>query len=206
MCKQSSDNYFWLKVFFKNKPPSSPSNIFLSFHPNLKVCWNLFSSELKELVEKQSEVIVKIQGKLEEFGKNFESTSTDLEETKLENKKLKEELHSQDAKFEDMCEMLQQEDKDILCSLMKQKVDIDSHEEAFKRFRELLCEEENKNKILTNNLTNFSQNINGKVDDVSSKIENIALTQVHYHQSFSNLFSRFYVSVKDGRVNGVSQF
>ena len=100
-----------------------------------------------------------MQGKLDEFGKKFDLTSTDLEKTKLENKKLREELLSNNAKFQDMYDILQQEDKDILCSLVKQKVDIDSHQEALKRVMELLCEEGNKNINLSNNLTNFSKNI-----------------------------------------------
>ena len=125
-----------------------------------------------------------MQGKLDEFGKKFDLTSTDLEKTKLENKKLREELLSNNAKFQDMYDILQQEDKDILCSLVKQKVDIDSHQEALKRVMELLCEEGNKNINLTNNLTNFSKNIDGKVDDLSFNIEKVSKMQVHTIKSF----------------------
>ena len=42
-------------------------------------------------MEKQSDVIVKMQEKLDEFSKNCDLTSTNLEKTKLENRKLKEE-------------------------------------------------------------------------------------------------------------------
>ena len=136
-----------------------------------------------------------MQGKLDEFSKNCDLTSTDLEKTKRENKKLKEDLLNQNAKFQDMFDILQQEDKDILCSLVKQKVDIDSHQEALKRVMELLCEEGNKNINLSNNLTNFSKNIDGKVDDLSFNIEKVSTMQVHTiksssdHPSKSNIFS-----------------
>ena len=130
-----------------------------------------------------------MQEKLDEFSKNCDLTSTDLEKTKRENKKLKEDLLNQNAKFQDMFDILQQEDKDILCSLVKQKVDIDSHQEALKRVMELLCEEGNKNINLSNNFTNFSKNIDGKVDELNFNIEKVASMQVHTTKSFSDLFS-----------------
>lgn len=146
-----------------------------------------------------------MQEKLDEFSKNCDLTSTNLEKTKLENKKLKEELNNQNAKFQDMFDILQQEDKDILCSLVKQKVDIDSHQDALKRVMELLCEEGNKNINLSNNFTNFSKNVDGKVDELNFKIEQIASMQVHTNKSFSDIFLKFFISVKDRGVNGLSK-
>ena len=156
-------------------------------------------------MEKQSDVIVKMQEKLDEFSKNCDLTSTNLEKTKLENKKLKEELNNQNAKFQDMFDILQQEDKDILCSLVKQKVDIDSHQEALKRVMELLCEEGNKNINLSNNFTNFSKNVDGKVDELNFNIEQVSSMQVHTTKSFSDLFPKSYISVKNRGVNGLSE-
>ena len=130
-----------------------------------------FSSELKELVEKQTEVIVNIQGKLEECGKNLNSTTIDLEKTKVENKKIKEELHNQNNKFQSMYDMLQQEDRDIIKSLDKHKVDIDNHQEALKNVMELICEESNKNKNIVNNITNLSKNTDVKIEELISNIK-----------------------------------
>ncbi len=146
-----------------------------------------------------------MQEKLDEFSKNCDLTSTNLEKTKLENKKLKEELNNQNAKFQDMFDILRQEDKDILCSLVKQKVDIDSHQDALKRVMELLCEEGNKNINLSNNFTNFSKNVDGKVDELNFKIEQIASMQVHTNKSFSDIFLKSFISVKDRGVNGLSK-
>ena len=112
---------------------------------------------------------------------------------------------SQNAKFQDMYDILQQEDKDILCSLVKQKVDIDSHQEALKRVMELLCEEGNKNINLSNNFTNFSKNVDGKVDELNFNIEQVSSMQVHTTKSFSDLFLKFYISVKNRGVNGLSE-
>ena len=110
-----------------------------------------------------------MQGKLDEFGKKFDLTSTDLEKTKLENKKLREELLSHNAKFQDMYDILQQEDKDILCSLVKQKVDIDSHQAALKRVMELLCEEGNKHINLSRKQV-ISQNLNHPKSDHNQQV------------------------------------
>ena len=140
----------------------------------------ILSSELKELVEKQTQVIVNMQGKLEECGKNLDSTTSDLEKTKLENKRMREELNNQNAKFQDMFGILQQEDKDIVATFLKQKVDIDNHRESLKKFMELLCEETEKNKNSINNITNFSQNTSVKVDELTEKV---ALRQVKFLSS-----------------------
>ena len=140
----------------------------------------ILSSELKELVEKQTQVIVNMQGKLEECGKNLDSTTSDLEKTKLENKRMREELNNQNAKFQDMFGILQQEDKDIVATFLKQKVDIDNHRESLKKFMELLCEETEKNKNSINNVTNFSQNTSVKVDELTEKV---ALRQVKFLSS-----------------------
>ena len=129
------------------------------------------SSELKELVETQTEVIVDIQGKLEECGRNLNSTTIDLEKTKNENKKIKEELHNQNNKFQSMYDILQQEDKDIIKGLTKHKVDIDNHQEALKNVMELICEESNKNKNIVNNITNLSKNTDVKIEELISNIK-----------------------------------
>ena len=141
---------------------------------------SILSSELKELVEKQTQVIVNMQGKLEECGKNLDSTTSELEKTKLENKRMREELNNQNAKFQDMFGILQQEDKDIVATFLKQKVDIDNHRESLKKFMELLCEETEKNKNSINNITNFSQNTSVKVDELTEKV---ALRQVKFLSS-----------------------
>ena len=129
------------------------------------------SSELKELVETQTEVIVDIQGKLEECGRNLNSTTIDLEKTKNENKKIKEELHNQNNKFQSMYDILQQEDKDIIKGLTKHKVDIDNHQEALKNVMELICEESNKNKNVANNIMNLSKNTEAKIEELKSNIK-----------------------------------
>ena len=135
---------------------------------------------MKELVEKQTQVIVNMQEKLEECGKNLDTTTSDLEKTKLENKRMREELNNQNAKFQDMFGILQQEDKDIVATFLKQKVDIDNHRESLKKFMELLCEETEKNKNSINNITNFSQNTSVKVDELTEKV---ALRQVEFLSS-----------------------
>ena len=82
-------------------------------------------SELKELLEKQTEMILNIQAKLEEYNEQLKVNKTEMEKTKWENAKLREELGHQNAKFEDVIETLTKEDRDIVHSLAKQKVDFD---------------------------------------------------------------------------------
>lgn len=154
------------KTFFSKK-----KMIFAHLLLFLPVVLLNLSSELKELVETQTEVIVDIQGKLEECGRNLNSTTIDLEKTKNENKKIKEELHNQNNKFQSMYDILQQEDKDIIKGLTKHKVDIDNHQEALKNVMELICEESNKNKNVANNIMNLSKNTEAKIEELKSNIK-----------------------------------
>jgi len=78
-------------------------------------------SELKELLEKQTEMILNIEAKLTDYSEHLKVNKTELEKTKWENAKLREELGHQNAKFEDIFETLQKEDRDIVHSLAKQK-------------------------------------------------------------------------------------
>ena len=164
------------------------------FHFNftlIKSVTGKFFSELKELVEKQTEVMVTLQGKLEECRKDFESTTIELEKTKQENTKLKDDLGKQNIKFEGMFENLQKDDQDIIASITKQKVDIDNHQTALKKLMELVCDESNKNKNVTNNVANLTKNMEAKVQDINGNIQNVASLQVS--STFAQLFFCFYV-------------
>ena len=129
-------------------------------------------------MEKQTEAMVTLQGKLEECRKDFKSTSIELEKTKQENTKLKDDLGKQNMKFQDMFDSLQKDNKDIIASITKQKVDIDNHQTALKNMMELVCDESNKNKNVTNNLANLSKNMEAKVQDINGNIQNVASLQV----------------------------
>ena len=149
------------------------------------------SSELKELLEKQTEMILNIEAKLVDYSEHLKVNKTELEKTKWENAKLREELGHQNAKFEDIFETLQKEDRDIVHSLAKQKVDFDgfvaklsNQEEVLSQTKvlfeklnvklnctnELLKEEATQNKDITANLNNSLKTVNAKVDDVNNNI------------------------------------
>ena len=135
--------------------------------------------------------MVTLQGKLEECRKDFESTTIELEKTKQENTKLKDDLGRQNIKFEGMFENLQKDDQDIIASITKQKVDIDNHQTALKKLMELVCDESNKNKNVTNNVANLTKNMEAKVQDINGNIQNVASLQVS--STFAQLFFCFYV-------------
>ena len=148
-------------------------------------------SELKELLEKQTEMILNIEAKLADYSEHLKVNKTELEKTKWENAKLKEELGHQNAKFEDIFETLQKEDRDIVHSLAKQKVDLEGflaklskQEEMIVQTKtlseklnvnlnctnELLKEEAMQNKDMTANLNNSLKTVDAKVDDVDKKL------------------------------------
>ena len=151
-------------------------------------------SELKELLEKQTEMILNIQAKLEEYSEQLKLNKTELEKSKWENAKLREELGHQNAKFEDVFETLQKEDRDIVHSLAKQKVDFDgflaklsNQEEVLDQTKilseklnvnlnsmnELVKEEASQNKNVTANLNNSIKTVDAKLDDVNNKLVEI---------------------------------
>ena len=74
------------------------------------------------MIEKQNEVIAKIQETLEECQKNLVTTKVDLEKAKSENQCLKDDLRKQNGNSQELYESLKQDDKDIINSLIKQKV------------------------------------------------------------------------------------
>ena len=74
------------------------------------------------MIEKQNEVIAKIQETLEECQKNLVTTKIDLEKAKSENQCLKDDLRKQNGNSQELYESLKQDDKDIINSLIKQKV------------------------------------------------------------------------------------
>ena len=79
-------------------------------------------NELKELVEKQSDMILDLNSKIADCSQDLTETKQDLEDYKLENVKLKAELGQQNTKFEKMFESLQQEGISIKNTASKQKV------------------------------------------------------------------------------------
>ena len=76
------------------------------------------------MIEKQNEVIATIQETLEECQKNLVTTKIDLEKAKSENQCLKDDLRKQNGNCQELYESLKQDDKDIINSLIKQKVRI----------------------------------------------------------------------------------
>ena len=81
-------------------------------------CIELVWSELKELVEKQTEAIVNIQTNLEECNKNALLTQHKLKEAYEENIQLKEDIKCQNDKIL----ILQEKQKNLTNDLMNQKV------------------------------------------------------------------------------------
>ena len=79
-------------------------------------------SELKELVEKQSDLILDLNCKIEECNQNLKETNSELETVKLENIDLKVSLAQQNTKFENLFENLEQEGNSIKNTMSKQKV------------------------------------------------------------------------------------
>ena len=82
-------------------------------------------SELKDLVEKQSDLILDLNCKLEECNQNLKETNSELESCKLENINLKVSLAQQNTKFEKIFENLEQEGNSIKNTMSKQKVHIE---------------------------------------------------------------------------------
>ena len=83
---------------------------------------HLCFSELKELVEKQSDLILDLNCKIEECNQNLKETNSELESVKLENIDLKVSLAQQNTKFENLFENLEQEGNSIKNTMSKQKV------------------------------------------------------------------------------------
>ena len=81
-------------------------------------------SELKDLVEKQSDMILDLNTKIEECNQDLTDTKQDLEDCKTENAKLRGELGQQNTKFVKMFESLEQEGITIKNTASKQKVNI----------------------------------------------------------------------------------
>ena len=79
-------------------------------------------SELRELVEKQSDLILDLNCKIEECNQNLKETNSELETVKLENIDLKVSLAQQNTKFENLFENLEQEGNSIKNTMSKQKV------------------------------------------------------------------------------------
>ena len=95
-------------------------------------------SELKELVEKQSELILDLNTKIEECHQSQRETSQELEHSKMENVKLKVELSQQNTKFEKMFESLEQEGISIKNTVSKQKVGIEDLISKYEKHDEVL--------------------------------------------------------------------
>ena len=103
-------------------------------------------------MEKQSDLILDLNCKLEECSQNLKETNSELESVKLENINLKVSLAQQNTKFEKIYENLEMEGNSIKNTMSKQKVDIEglqsrseSQDEALVNIRELIREE---NKII----------------------------------------------------------
>ena len=136
-------------------------------------------------------MILSIEKKLADYVEQLKANKTELEKTKWENAKLREELGHQNAKFEDIFETLQKEDRDIVHSLAKQKVDFDgfltrlsNQEEVLTKTKvlseklkmelscnaEILNQEATQNKDNTANLHNSIKTVDARVDDVNNKL------------------------------------
>lgn len=63
-----------------------------------------------------------IRTKLEECGKNVQNTSSQLDSTQNENKKLREDLKCQNDKFQKRFAVLEAENKNLNNDIMNQKV------------------------------------------------------------------------------------
>ena len=144
-------------------------------------------SELKDLVEKQSDLILDLNCKLEECSQNLKETNSELENCKLENLTLKVSLAQQNTKFEKIFESLEMEGNSIKNTMSRQKVDIEGldsrfekHDEALVNIRELIKEEKNINKSESSNQMNLFKTLDAKVEDNKKSFdEYLASSQVH---------------------------
>ena len=60
--------------------------------------------DIKDLAEKQTEIITELKGKLEGFDSELKSSRTILEDSKIENMTLRKQMETQNAKFEELLE------------------------------------------------------------------------------------------------------
>ena len=135
-------------------------------------------------MEKQSDLILDLNCKLEECSQNLKETNSELESVKLENINLKVSLAQQNTKFEKIYENLEMEGNSIKNTMSKQKVDIEglqsrseSQDEALVNIRELIREE---NKISKSESTNQLNILKTKVEENKKFFdEYLASYQVH---------------------------
>ena len=135
-------------------------------------------------MEKQSDLILDLNCKIEESNQNLKETNSELESVKLENINLKVSLAQQNTKFEKIFENLEMEGNSIKNTMSRQKVDIEglqsrseNHDEAFVNIRELIIEE---NKINKSESTNQLNILKTKVEENQKFFDDyLASYQVH---------------------------
>ena len=152
-------------------------------------------------MEKQSDLILDLNCKIEECNQNLKETNSELESCKLENINLKVSLAQQNTKFEKIFENLEQEGISIKNTMSKQKVDIEglqssyeNHDEALVNIRKLIIEENKINKSESTNQINLVfKTIDNKVEENRKFFdESLASHQVHMaHTDCLNVWCNF---------------